>query len=267
MTGSLDAPVPTGASSTGASSTEPGATGPVLSPTPVPGPPPGAAAGAGTPDLTADRLPCGRSTDELLDLVLDGHAAPPDDRRDEHQRTCVHCRALAAEAERLWDPFRADAATLESPPVELLEAVIATVRTLGRDPVHLVIPGTRGATRISADAIRQIAERAAAAVPGVALALARRARSAPDAEVDDEQEPATGEAAGPDQDDTAPGTGDGIGLSGRHTVLDLAVVTAYGAPIPLVAAAARDAVRAALAAMTTATAVVVDIYVDDITQP
>lgn len=229
-------------------------------PSPAPGPVPsqllrgGSAKGgpqAPVPDLEADHLPCGRPTEALLDLVLDGRAGEPTDERDDHQRTCVHCRALAAEADQLWDPVRIEASRLESPPPDLLQAVTARVRALGRDPVHLVIPGSRGATRINTDVLRQIAERAAGGVPGVAVALARRAHAAADVHPDDE---------GMDVDM-------GVGVSGRHTVLDLAVVTVYGAAIPAVAARAREAVRAALAAMTTATDVHVDIYVDDITAP
>lgn len=190
------------------------------------------------PDLSAEHLPCGRRTEDLLDLVLDGRARGPHDGRDDHQRTCVHCRALAAGAARLWEPLRASARTLETPPPDLLESVTTSVRALGRDPVHLVVPGTRGATRVAADVVRQIAERTAAAVPGVAVALARHA--------------------------SAPPAG-GVGLAGQQVVVDLAVVVAYGASIPAVAARVRADVRADVAAQTPATDVHVDIYVDDVT--
>lgn len=202
------------------------------------------------PDVTAEHLPCGRPAEPLLDLVLDGRAQPGHDERDEHQRACVHCRALAEEAARLWEPVRASAAQLEEPPTDLVEAVMAAVRALGRDPVHLVLPGVRGATRIAADVVRRMAERTAADVPGVAVALARHAR-------------VRGGADAPSAAGSEGGAG-AVGLSGQVAVVDLAVVTVYGAPIPAVAEQVRAAVRDALAAQASATGVSVDIYVDDV---
>ena len=39
--------------------------------------------------LQAEELPCGHDVDEILEQVADGHG----DQLNEHQRSCVHCRA------------------------------------------------------------------------------------------------------------------------------------------------------------------------------
>lgn len=248
-----------------ATSTTPGG-GATSHPAAPVGAPAAVPAGTPEPDLSADHLPCGRLTDDLIDLVLDGRAAPPHDERDTHQRTCVHCLALAAETDRLWEPVRASAAVVHAPPPDLLNAVMTKVRELGKNPEHLVIPGTHGATKISADAVRQIAERAAAEVPDVALTMARARHARPELgdllkhPESDLDRVDVGEA-----NDPGKRSNQTVGLAGQYTAINLAVMTVYGASIPTVAAQVRQRVRQALQSMTTATNVRVDIYVDDIT--
>ncbi|MEJ5946464.1 Asp23/Gls24 family envelope stress response protein [Pseudokineococcus basanitobsidens] len=211
---------------------------------PGPGPQP-------RPDLSADHLPCGRPTDPLVELATTGHGGDPD-ALDEHQRACVHCRALLAEATRLWRPVRDLAARHEVAPPGLLDTVMRAVRALGREPLHLVLPGAGGTTRIAATVLVRIAEQAAASVPGVRLVLAR------------------GSAVHASGGTGVPGTGPtlpAVGVAGRGTVVELAVVATYGESLPDVAAQVRTTVADHLLALTTAQAITVDIYVDDVVPP
>ncbi|MEJ5943807.1 Asp23/Gls24 family envelope stress response protein [Pseudokineococcus basanitobsidens] len=198
-----------------------------------------------------ERLPCGRPVDPLLDLVTRGRAQPPHDDRDEHERACVHCRALVAEAEDVWAPVRSLAARREVPPPDLVESVMAAVRRLGREPLHLVIPGRRGATRVSVDALGRLAEEAAWGVPDVRVVLSRRSRARVDG--------ATAEPTGAAAAVGVPG-----GPDGGRVLVDLAVVVSHGVSIPRTADLVRAAVRRQLDALASAPDVVVDIYVDDV---
>lgn len=194
-----------------------------------------ASRGGASPEVTGHRLACGRSGDDVLEQVALGRG----DQRDAHQARCVHCQAALTEAGRLWAPVASLAAREEIPPPDLLQRVMRAIRELARERRHLTLPGDRGTTRVSADAVARIAQRTAEEVEGVRVAFSQsragRLRSS-----------------------------DAVGIAGQHVVVDLAVVTTYGRSIPAVADRARAAVHAALTTLAGATTVEVNIYVDDV---
>jgi hypothetical protein len=73
----------------------------------------------------ADRLPCGRHVDDLIEQVAEGHGGD----LTEHQRACTHCRAFLAETATLWEPVSALAHEELRPPADLFDKVITRVRS------------------------------------------------------------------------------------------------------------------------------------------
>lgn len=168
-----------------------------------------------------ERLPCGASVDELLAHVVDGR--PP--RDPEHQRWCPHCRAMLAELRDAWSPVEDLAAEEVRAPAGLLDAVMARVRELSRNPWYASLPGPRGHTRVAARVVGVIARLAAESVPRVTLALGRgHTGSAASA----------AEIAGP-----AGETASDVGVAGTHVVVDVQIVIDYGAPVHEVARQVR----------------------------
>ncbi|GAA2023139.1 Asp23/Gls24 family envelope stress response protein [Pseudokineococcus marinus] len=197
------------------------------------------------PDLDRDAQPCGTPTDALLD-VASGEPAPPD--LADHAGTCVHCRAVLSRAEELWEPVRQMARQEEPPPPDLVASVMAAVRRLGREPLHLVLPDERGTTRVSAAVIARIAEEAARRAVGVAAVLARDTRA---------------ELVGEPEGGAEGGAG-AVGVADRLVVVALAVVTDLSRPIPAVADDVRARVARELVGLTGRGGAQVDIYVHDV---
>jgi len=186
----------------------------------------------GDEDVTADDvLPCGRPAAPLLELILEGRVHPPDDERDEHQRTCPHCRALVDDVERRWSAVTASLVEPETPPADLVDAVMGRVRALGPRTGRVVLPGDRGETRVRGVVLQRVAEQAAGRVPGVSLALVR---------------------------DVGEGTG------GAPAALVLSLVAVHGRDLPALAELVRREVGAALAAVVGVDGVRVDVRVDDL---
>lgn len=169
-----------------------------------------------------DQLPCGKDLDELVEQVADGHSRELDD----HEQGCTHCRAYLGEIERLWAPVTALASESVEPPPDVLAKVMTLVRELALEIWHVVLLGERGTTRIAARVLAKLATRAAARAPGVRVVLGRSTQARMVAR--------TTEAT---QSHRQPGSA--VGIAGQHAVIDLAVVTAYGAYIPDVAATIR----------------------------
>lgn len=224
---------------------------------PEPGP---AARPRPEPDLTVEHLPCGRAIDPLIELATSGRGV--DLTTDEHVRACVHCRALLAEAARLWSPVHDLAARQETPPRALLDSIMDAVHALGREPLHLILNGVRGTTRISATSLARMAEQAAATVPGIRLVLARGS----DAHITTDPTRTDPTRTDPTRTDPTPtGTSPhAVGVAGQHTVIQLAVVATYGQSLPDVAAEVRTTVAHHLRALASAEGIAVDIYIHDV---
>lgn len=162
--------------------------------------------------LTEDRLDCGRDVADLVEQVADGHATG----RDEHQAGCPHCQAALTEIALHWSPVR-DAVIEPVPvPAGLLAAITARVRTLAGTGRYAVRQTERGVTRIATWVLERAVARATARVPGVSGVVGRVVTVLANA-------------------------------SGRPLVsVQVSLTGRYGAPLPAVAEAVRDAVRAAV---------------------
>lgn len=140
-----------------------------------------------TDDIPA-HLPCGADPEELLEQAADvpGVLVTP------HQQGCVHCQAALAEFDHLLAPLRLLATESVRPPPQLLDQVLARIRSAvatpawavlddrDRDPravggaVDGAVDAGRGRTRVAAHVIVEVARVAAGTVPGVRVALAAR---------------------------------------------------------------------------------------------
>lgn len=109
-----------------------------------------------------DVLPCGTAVDDLLDHVADGAPA------SRHAATCPHCRSRLRSLQHSWSAVAAARATATPPPAGLGERVIGRLRaTWNAGDTDLVLPGSRGRTRVRPTAVVALALAAANRVPGV----------------------------------------------------------------------------------------------------
>lgn len=114
-----------------------------------------------------ERLACGTPLDALVDQV-----AERDEPRDAaHQVGCAHCRAALVALGEAWGELQAFAAEPVVVPPGLRERIMTRIRALVERMVEsAVLSGPRGRTLVSERVVRQVARRAALAVPGVVLA-------------------------------------------------------------------------------------------------
>jgi uncharacterized alkaline shock family protein YloU len=202
--------------------------------------------------LPGDRLPCGKSVDDLLIQVVD-RTPPPDPA---HQQSCPHCRAALAELEDLWAPVRDLAAEDVRAPAGLLQAVMAQIRDLSRNNWSAVLEDARGRTRIAARVVGAVARLAAESVPHVTLALGGGRVGTP---TDTTVDPAR--IAGVEGEATTD-----VGVAGNHVVVDVQIAVDYGAPLWQVAERVRKRIAQHLAAQTGLTTTEVNVTVVDVRQ-
>lgn len=186
--------------------------------------------------MSADQLPCGASVDDLVDQVADGAA----DRRTEHQQHCRHCQAALAEYARLWAPIQNLAAEPVHVPASVLDEVLRRIHATATQPWHGVIPGPRGATRVSDRVVAVTARLSAEQVPGVRAVLTRRA------------DPADGVI---------------VGLAGVSTALHVTLAATYGEDLHQLADRIRAAITRSVRAHTGLDPVDVTIVIDDVPEP
>lgn len=186
--------------------------------------------------MSADRLPCGASVDDLVDQVADGAAQ----ERTPHQDSCPHCQAALAEYDRLLGPVRELAAEPVSVPDTVLAEVLRRIRGSLPDAEYGVLPGPRGATRISGRVVAVTARIVTEQVPGVRVALARNesARSG--------------------------GTDVEAGVSGAGTAVRITLAADYGADLHALADQVRTAVAGAVHDLTGLETVQIDVTIDDV---
>lgn len=120
--------------------------------------------------LTGKHLPCGVDLDGLVAQVADG--ASPDDPA--HQASCPYCQAALRDLTRGWDDLRALADEPVRVPPGLAPRIIAHVWKLAEQAADSVLlGGPRGETRIGHGIVARVAQRVAAAEPGLAFASAK----------------------------------------------------------------------------------------------
>jgi uncharacterized alkaline shock family protein YloU len=184
----------------------------------------------------------------LLAQVAEGdRPADPD-----HQRGCPYCQSALVDLRRLWVPVAELAAQDVRAPSGLVEAVLARIRELTRDPWYVAVPGPEpgGQLRVAARVVAAVARLAAAGVPSVGFALGRAV--APPAMTLQ---------------------GDGTDSAGDHTIAGGAVEIAvditvdYGAPLHLVAQAVRRRIVSDLHRHTGLTSGTIDVNVIDVHPP
>lgn len=197
---------------------------------------------------SADRqLACGASVDEVLEQVADGEA----DRLNEHQRQCPHCHAAIAEFGLLWAPVREYARQPVTVPDRLRAAVLKQVDRLVHDVWYTLQLTEAGAVRVAARVIAAIARDAAAAVPGVRVALGRSTDSAMAQLV----ARATHRHRHPHA---------AVGVLGQTAVVDLALAVDYGEQMPELALQVQRRVIAELQQNIGLQTVTVNVTVDDV---
>lgn len=200
-----------------------------------------------TSEAGEDRLPCGVAAAVLFEQVAEGRQAD----LTTHEAGCAHCRATLAEVGALWAPIRLLAAERVTAPPGMVEGVMARVRELAREVWYAVLPPDRGSTRVAARVVGAIARRAAAAVPGVRVALGRST------------DPARVRTARQATEQHAyPGTA--VAVAGGRVVVDLALAVGYGLPIPAVSARVQRRVASEVRAITGVPDVEVNVTVDDV---
>lgn len=197
------------------------------------------------------QLPCGVSLDELLTQVADARAP----KESEHQRNCPHCRAALAELTEIWAPVHELAAERVSARGDLLEAVMARVRDLARNPWHAVIPDAAGSLRIAARVVGAVARLATESVPHVTVALGRVRAADPG-----DQTARRAQIAGP-----AGEAATAVGVTGTHVVVDVHVAVDYATSIPEVARQVRQQIARDLHDHTGLTTTEVNVHVVDVT--
>lgn len=186
--------------------------------------------------MGADRLMCGRSTDELIDQVASGRG----DRRDSHQEECVHCRAALAEYSRLWSPVQDLAAERITAPEGRLDRMMRTLRGVLSEPDYATLPGPDGVTRIAARVVVVTARRSAQQVPGVRVALSRKL------------------------DDSAPDRGVSAGVAGESTVIEIVLAADYGEDLHALAERVRRTVSERVGTLTGLSATEITVVIDDV---
>jgi hypothetical protein len=177
-------------------------------------------------NATADRLACGREAAAVWDDAEAG-------RLDEHERSCPHCQAVAADAAGLADDAAGLAAAPLEPPTGLLERVMSVVHAELRQD-YLPLPSREGPARLDRAAAAAMLRQAADAMSGV---WARSCRITPPgqhspATVEDEQE----------QEAPEPGVASG---EPAGAVVELSITVVFGADLPSAAARVQQLVATA----------------------
>ena len=186
--------------------------------------------------MSGDRLPCGASVDDLVDQVADGRSQ----ERTPHQVSCPHCQAALAEYDRLLGPVRELAAEPVSVPDTVLVEVLRRIRGSLPDAEYGVLPGPRGATRISGRVVAVTARIVTEQVPGVRVALARN------------------------ESERSGGTDVETGVSGAGTAVRITLAADYGADLHALADQVRTAVAGAVHDLTGLETVQIDVTIDDV---
>ena len=197
---------------------------------------------------SADRqLACGASVDEVLEQVADGEA----DRLNDHQRHCPHCQAAIAEFRLLWSPVQDYARRPVLVPHRLRAAVLKQVDRLVHDVWYTLQLTETGAVRIAARVVAAVARDAAAAVPGVRVALGRSTES----RIAQLVARATHRHLRPHA---------AVGVLGQTAVIDLALAVSYGEQVHEVAAEVQRRVIAELQQSIGLQTVTVNVTIDDV---
>jgi uncharacterized alkaline shock family protein YloU len=197
---------------------------------------------------SADRqLACGASVDEVLEQVADGEA----DRLTEHQQHCPHCQAAIAEFRLLWAPVRQFARQPVLVPHRLRAAVLKQVDRLVHDVWYTLQLTDIGVVRVAARVVAAVARDAAAAVPGVRVALGRSTESR-----------LAQLAARATHGHLHPHAA--VGVLGETAVVELALAVSYGEQVHEVAHEVQRRVIAELQRNIGLQSVTVNVTVDDV---
>lgn len=187
-------------------------------------------------DDGTDRLPCGRSADDLLDQVASGRLG----LRDAHQASCLHCLAALSEYERLWEPIRQLAARRVVVPPSRIDRVLRQLRGALSEPGFAELDDPTGSIRIAARVVLGTARRSAQSVPGVRVALSRAA------------------------DHGSAATGVSAGVAGGSVAIEVTVAADYGIDLELLARRIRWTVADQIHRYTGLTCTAVSVIIDDV---
>ncbi len=190
---------------------------------------------------------CGRSVDQLLEQVADGHA----DELDSHQADCVHCQAALSELNSLWSPVVEFAKQPVQAPLGLVDDVMDRIYTLAQDVWYTLQLSDIGAVKIAARVVGRLARDTARTVPGVRAALGRTSQG----RIVQLVEAATRRHRHPHA---------AVGVLGRTAVVDIAVAVRYGEDVHEVAAEVQQRVIARLRHDVGLQLVNVNVTVDDV---
>ncbi|MDQ4115451.1 MAG: Asp23/Gls24 family envelope stress response protein [Actinomycetota bacterium] len=193
-----------------------------------------------TPDpaAPAERLPCGRGGDAILEQVAGGRAG----ERDDHQAGCAHCQAALREYDRLWAPVRDAAAEPVTAPDSVVRTALARIRAAMAQPDYGLISDPRGVTRIAARVVVAAARRGAEQVPGVRVALSRH----------------LGGEGGPGPDAVT------AGVAGASTAIQITLAADYGHDLVALGEQVRRAVTDTVRRLTDLEPADVTVVIDDV---
>lgn len=204
--------------------------------------------------LEEEQLPCGRQLDDLIEQVADRRPS----KDASHQDRCPHCRAALSELTELWTPLHELAEQDVSAPPNLTKTVMELVAAIAANGWHAIVRADQGVTRIAAWVVAIIARRAALAVPGV---LTVTGATAPPVDgVDENGAVFTQSQPRLDQRQSAAG----IGVAGRHVVVDLEVTADAVTPLPALGHAVRRSMGRLVPALTGLDVVEVNVTFTDI---
>lgn len=110
-----------------------------------------------------DRLSCGADLADVVEQVADRRSADLSD----HQSRCIACQSALAELSSRWELLRRYATEPVPVPRTLLSRVLRRVRAVATTEQYVVVPTSRGLTRISTWVIRRVAKTSAGRVSGV----------------------------------------------------------------------------------------------------
>lgn len=190
--------------------------------------------------LGEEQLPCGRQLDDLIEQVADRRPS----KDASHQRRCPHCRAAVSELAQLWTPLHELADQQVSAPRTLTMTVMERVAAIAANGWHAIVRADQGVTRIAAWVVAITARRAALAVPGVLTVSGVTAP--PLGGLDESGAVFRRSQPSPIQRQTAAG----VGVAGRHIVVDLEVTADDRSPLPALGHAVRRSVGQVVPALT-----------------
>jgi uncharacterized alkaline shock family protein YloU len=188
-----------------------------------------------------ERLRCGRSVDDTLAQVADGHGQD----RDDHQLGCPHCQAALAEYQRLWAPVRDLAAERVVAPDSIVESALRRIRGAVEHDDYGVLDSGQGLTRISARVVVVAARETALGVPGVRVALGKYVAGR------------SGVPAGDGTDVTA-------GVAGRSTAIEIVLAATHGLDLIELGERVRREVAARVRTLTDLEPVQITVIIDDV---